>query len=240
MQDKQREKIFFDCLGDKKTYNVFTDATNQYLIRKFIEISNLAKGKVIAELGCGSGIFSNLLKDGGYQIVSLDISHGIMKIGKKNHRELDFIQGDAEQLPFRANSLDVFFLTGMVHHFPDPTSLAKEVFRVLRPRGRFVAFDPNRRNPFMYLYRVKSSPFYSSKGVTENEQPILAREVSSVFSNAGFAVDIHYISGIKYRFVASRFLKLMLPIYNLLNSILFLPKFMGSYRAFILTSGVKQ
>src|SRR3972149_4494024 len=109
MQDKQREKIFFDCLGDKEAYNVFTDATNQYLIRKFIEISNLAKGKVIAELGCGSGIFSNLLKDGGYQIVSLDISHGIMKIGKKNHRELDFIQGDAEQLPLRANSLDVFF-----------------------------------------------------------------------------------------------------------------------------------
>ena len=46
---------------------------------------------------------------------------------------------------------------------------------MLRPGGRFVAFDPNRMNPFMCLYRDRSSPFYSPVGVTENERPVLAK-----------------------------------------------------------------
>ena len=45
---------------------------------------------------------------------------------------------------------------------------------MLRPGGRFVAFDPNRMNPFMWLYRDRSSPFYSPVGVTQNERPVLA------------------------------------------------------------------
>jgi SAM-dependent methyltransferase len=51
-----------------------------------------------------------------------------------------------------------------VHRLLDPARCASEVFRVLKPDGSFVAFDPNRLNPFMYLYRDRSSPFYSSVG----------------------------------------------------------------------------
>ena len=39
----------------------------------------------------------------------------------------------------------------------------------------------------MWLYRDRSSPFYSSVGVTENERPVLAREVAAIFERAGFA-----------------------------------------------------
>ena len=94
-------------------------------------------------------------------------------------------------------------LSGVVHHFPDPSRCAAEVFRVLRPHGRFVAFDPNRMNPFMWLYRDRASPFYSPVGVTANERPVLAREVAAVFERAGFAVSSHYLSGLAYRYVAS-------------------------------------
>ena len=44
----------------------------------------------------------------------------------------------------------------------------------------FVAFDPNRMNPFMYLYRDRSSPLYSPVGVTPNQRPVLAREIFRV------------------------------------------------------------
>jgi hypothetical protein len=55
-------------------------------------------------------------------------------------------------------------LSGMVDHFPDPSRCAAEVGRVVRRRGRFMAFDPNRMNPVMWLYRDDASPFYSPVG----------------------------------------------------------------------------
>ncbi len=57
---------------------------------------------------------------------------------------------------------------------------------MLRPGGRFVAFDPNRMNPFMWLYRDRASPFYSSVGVTENERPVLAERGSGDLPGRGF------------------------------------------------------
>ena len=88
----------------------------------------------------------------------------------------------SNRLPFATASFDGILLSGIVHHLPDPKRCAAEVFRVLRPGGRFVAFDPNRMNPFMWLYRDRSSPFYSSVGVTENERPVLAKAVAGSIS----------------------------------------------------------
>jgi hypothetical protein len=79
-------------------------------------------------------------------------------------------------------------LSAIVHHLPDPSACASEVYRVLVKCWRFMAFDPNRMNSFMYLYRDPSLPFYSSVGVTENERPILAEQKADVFCRAGFSV----------------------------------------------------
>jgi SAM-dependent methyltransferase len=128
----------------------------------------------------------------------------------------------------------------VVHHFPDPSPCAAETFRVLRPRGRFLAFDPNRMNPFMWLYRDRASPFYSPLGVTENERPVLAREVRAVFARAGFAVSSHYLSGLAYRYVASRRAQLLLPIYNVIDRAAFGLGVMERLRPFVLTAGAKS
>jgi hypothetical protein len=49
------------------------------------------------------------------------------------------------------------------------------------------AFDPNRMNPFMWLYRDRSSPFYSSIGVTENERLVLGWQVREIFRKRRFS-----------------------------------------------------
>ena len=126
-----------------------------------------------------------------------------------------------------------------MHHFPDPSPCAKETFRLLRLRGRFLAFDPNRMNPFMWLYRDRASPFYSPVGVTPNEQPVLAREVCATFARAGFTVTSHYLSGLAYRYVASPRARLALPIYNFIDSAIFGLTVMERLRPFVLTAGTK-
>jgi hypothetical protein len=91
----------------------------------------------------------------------------------------------------------------------------------------------------MYLYRDRSSPFYSSVGVTENERPVLAHAVAATFRQAGFRVATEYLSNLQYRYVASGAVRWLLPLYNAIDRTLFAPGFMRRFRAFVLTFGDK-
>ncbi|HEY6024229.1 MAG TPA: class I SAM-dependent methyltransferase [Pseudolabrys sp.] len=240
MQDKGKEIAFFDAHADSDEYDVFAPQANERLIAAFQRLSGLPTGARVADLGCGSGVFTELLRRRGYQSVGLDISPKLVAVGRRKYPGLELIEGDAENLPFESDSLDGVLLSGLVHHFPDPRRLASEVRRVLKPGGRFVAFDPNRMNPFMWLYRDRASPFYSSVGVTENERPILARRVADIFRREGFRVQSDFLAGLAYRYVASRRTRLLLPIYNFIDNVIFNLAILKPFRPFVLTSGEKS
>src|SRR4249919_1828933 len=220
-QDKNKEIAFFDAHAGHDAYDVFTPQANERIIAAFVRLSGLPRGARVADLGCGSGVFTELLRRQGFRSVGLDISPKLIELGRRKYPGLELIEGDAENLPFESASLDGVLLSGLVHHFPDPRRLAAEVRRVLKTGGRFVAFDPNRMNPFMWLYRDRASPFYSPVGVTENERPILASRVAAVFRNEGFRVQTDYLAGLAYRYVASPATRTLLPIYNFIDATLF-------------------
>jgi len=238
-QDKGKEIAFFDAHAQHDDYDVFTPQASEILIGAFIRLSGLPGGARVADLGCGSGVFTELLRRRGYQSVGLDISPKLIALGRQKYPGLELIEGDAENLPFESASLDGVLLSGLIHHFPDPRRLVGEVNRVLKNGGRFVAFDPNRLNPFMWLYRDRSSPFYSSIGVTENERPVLAWQVAEGFRSEGFRVHTDYLAGLAYRYVASRRTRMLLPVYNFIDGILFNLAIMRPVRPFVLTSGEK-
>lgn len=130
-------------------------------------------------------------------------------------------------------------MSGLLHHLPNPALCAAEVWRVLKPGGAFVAFDPNRHNPFMWLYRDHASPLYSNKGVTPNERPVKPGYVAKIFRQQGFEVKTGYLSGMNYRYIASGKVRWALPAYNFVDANLFRPKFMQPFSAFVLTAGIK-
>ena len=239
-QDKQKEIAFFDGHAAADEYDVFTPQASARLVDAFAALSGLERGAKVIDLGCGSGAFTALLAHAGYDCVGLDLSAKLLAVGRRKHPGIAFVEGDIERLPFPDARFDGALLSGVVHHFPDPSRCAAEVFRVLRGGGRFVAFDPNRMNPFMWLYRDRASPFYSPVGVTENERPVLAREVAATFERAGFTVSSHYLSGLAYRYVASSRARLFLPVYNLIDAAVFALPFMARLRPFVLTAGGKR
>ncbi|HZP68903.1 MAG TPA: class I SAM-dependent methyltransferase [Pseudolabrys sp.] len=238
-QDKGKEITFFDAHAESDEYDVFTPQANGRLIAAFVRLTGLPRGARVADLGCGSGVFTELLRREGYDAVGLDISPKLVALGRRKYPGLELIEGDAENLPFENASLDGVLLSGLVHHFPDPQRLAAEVGRVLRSGGKFVAFDPNRMNPFMWLYRDWSSPFYSPVGVTENERPVLAWRVARIFRKQGFRVRSDYLAGLAYRYVASGRARRLLPIYNFIDDTVFNLGIMSPLRPFVLTSGEK-
>lgn len=239
VQDKQKEIAFFDSHAASDAYDVFTPESNMRLISACMELAQLRVPARVIDLGCGSGVFTELLQRQGFDAVGLDISPRLIARGRATYPGVEFLEGDVEHLPFADGSLDGVLLSGLLHHLPDPRRCVGEVFRVLKKGGSFAAFDPNRMNPFMYVYRDRSSPFYSSVGVTENERPILAHRMAAICRSAGFRVGTNYISNLKYRYVASSRLRWLLPTYNALDRILFAPSFMKPLRSFVLTYGEK-
>jgi ubiquinone/menaquinone biosynthesis C-methylase UbiE len=238
-QDKLKEIAFFDAHAASDEYDVFTPQSNARLIAAVVRALALPRGARVIDLGCGSGVFTELLRRAGYASIGLDISAKLILLGREKYPGLELIEGDAENLPFDSESVDGVLLSNLVHHFPDPHRLAAEVRRVLKRGGRFAAFDPNRVNPFMWLYRDRASPFYSSIGVTENERPVLAWQVAEVFRSEGFCVQTDYLAGLSYRYVASQRTRLLLPFYNFIDNAVFRLPFMKPMRPFVLTSGEK-
>ena len=238
-QDKQKEIAFFDGHAAADSYDVFTPESNLRLIGTCTRLAKWQPGARVADLGCGSGVFTNLLHRRGFDAVGLDLSPKLVALGQAKYPDVTFLEGDVEQLPFPDASLDGILLSGLLHHLPDPARCVAETFRVLKPGGSFAAFDPNRMNPFMYLYRDRSSLLYSSVGVTENERPLLARQISAVFKSTGFKVNTDYISDLNYRYLASSKLRWLLPAYNAIDRVVFAPDLMKPLRSFVLTYGEK-
>lgn len=239
-QDKAKEVAFFDQFATADHYDVFMPEAKTRIIDAVVRLGGLTPGTRIADLGCGSGAFTTMLQARGFQPVGLDISPKLIALARKKFSAIEFIEGDAENLPFADESLDAVLLSALVHHFPDPHLLARETYRVLRRGGRFVAFDPNRMNPLMWLYRDPSSPLYSQVGVTENERPILSGQVAAIFRDAGFAVRSDFLAGLPYRFVESAAARMALPIYNAIDRWIFTLPLLARLAPFALTAGEKR
>lgn len=238
-QNKESEIAFFDSHGASYAYDVFTPDTNERIIDIVTRLGRFAPGERIADLGCGSGVFTGLLHRRGFNCTGIDLSPKLIRIAHEAHPGIDFQEGDIEHLPFADESFDGVLLAGVLHHLPDWTACIAEVKRILKPGGRFVAFDPNRMNPAMYLYRDRSSPLYSSIGVTRNERLVVARDLVEAFSAASFTTGTEFHSGLKYRYLAAEKLRWLLPLYNFADSLLFAPAFMARLRSFVFTFGEK-
>ncbi|OBJ02810.1 methyltransferase [Mycobacterium alsense] len=105
-------------------------------------------GKNVLEVSCGAGggasyIMRNL---GPASYTGLDLNPASIDLCRKRHNVpgLDFVQGDAQNLPFPDESFDAVINVEASHQYPDFVGFLAEVARVLRPGGHFLYTD-NRR-----------------------------------------------------------------------------------------------
>ncbi len=106
-------------------------------------------GESVLDIGCGSGVDTLIAaamvgKSG--KAVGIDMTAEMIGRAKENLSRTDldntqFQEGTAEALPFSDQSFDVVISSGVFNLVPDKAKGLKEVYRVLKPGGRFMIAD---------------------------------------------------------------------------------------------------
>jgi ubiquinone/menaquinone biosynthesis C-methylase UbiE len=238
MQNKLEEIKFFDNFVHENAYDVFDKRGYERIISELIKVVDTKKTLRVLDMGCGTGAFTSKMMSFDFDIQGVDISPESIKLAKELYPDIIFTIGDIENLSFLDDeSFDLITLSGVLHHFENITNVVSECYRLLKKDAILFAYDPNRYNPVMWLYRCKSSPFYSSKGVTPNEEPISKDSIISVFSNFNFnELNVFSISGVTFKYIESQYARLLLPFYNFIEIVFDLPFLRKKLGSFIITT----
>jgi len=105
------------------------------------------KGKKILDVGAGTGRLSLPLFNEGALVTALDVSAEMLKLLKQKQPDIDIVTGEAEDMPFPDNTFDVVVCAFLIVHLKDPIVFFDEVYRVLKPGGKFLVTNINQKEP---------------------------------------------------------------------------------------------
>ena len=97
-----------------------------------IEAADICEGKRMLDVGSGPGHICGALNEMGCEMSGIDFSDSMVGVAKENYPEVDFRQGNAEELPFEAGFFDTVISNFVVHHLARPNEVFSEVSRVLK------------------------------------------------------------------------------------------------------------
>ncbi|MFD0862703.1 bifunctional demethylmenaquinone methyltransferase/2-methoxy-6-polyprenyl-1,4-benzoquinol methylase UbiE [Sungkyunkwania multivorans] len=147
---KEQVQKMFDTISDKYDglNRVISFGIDIKWRKKVVKLVERTRPKTILDIATGTGDLAiNLAKTGAEKIVGLDISPGMLKVGKKKVEEkgltdlVDMIIGDSEALPFDDDSFDAITVAFGVRNFETLEKGLSEIYRVLNPGGIFIVLE---------------------------------------------------------------------------------------------------
>jgi len=134
----------YDLMNDVMSFGVHR-LWKQYAI----DIANVKKGDAILDLASGTGdlikLYHKKIGNSG-RIVSSDINEAMLDEGKRNLINsgvlgIEFVQANAEKLPFEDNSFDLVSIAFGLRNVTDKDKALSEMSRVLKPGGVLIVLE---------------------------------------------------------------------------------------------------
>jgi SAM-dependent methyltransferase len=135
------------------------------------------------DVGCGPGWATRLMADYARhgRVTGIDISDEMVRVARESsasYQNVDFEVANAEQLPFAGNEFTHAFSMESLYYYNNIPKALKEIHRVLKPGGLFVAvFD-------MYWENEPTHQWVETLNVPA--QLLSIDDYRSLFADAGF------------------------------------------------------
>jgi demethylmenaquinone methyltransferase/2-methoxy-6-polyprenyl-1,4-benzoquinol methylase len=150
--------------------------------RRAARETGLQPGGSALDVACGSGkLTAELAKLArGGRVVGLDFSPQMLEVARRQHPELEFIEGDALNLPFEDASFDASTIAFGLRNLADPVRGLRELQRVVKAGGRSVVLEFVRppKNVVGAAYRLYLRTLLPAIGGALSGQPAAYRYLS--------------------------------------------------------------
>lgn len=163
--------------------------------------SELYKGKIVLDAGCGDGRFIRYFAERGAKMaIGMDISRDYMisksrednilvynkKVKVNRSRKVFFIHSNVENVPLKNGSIDTIVAFALLHHIPEKSDFISECQRVLVKGGRLVIVDPNGG----HFLRNLMNKFGRKIGfLTETESAIDIEQLKEILNHTSFSIQ---------------------------------------------------
>ncbi|MGE3194126.1 MAG: bifunctional demethylmenaquinone methyltransferase/2-methoxy-6-polyprenyl-1,4-benzoquinol methylase UbiE [Microbacteriaceae bacterium] len=143
--DKQPDEVSGMFDGVARHYdrtNAIMSVGNAALWRAAtVRAVNPQPGERILDVAAGTGTSSAALAHRGATVVALDFSPGMIAEGRRRNPRIEFVEGDAERLPFGDDEFDAVTISFGLRNVAHPKAALAEMYRVLKPGGRLVVCE---------------------------------------------------------------------------------------------------
>lgn len=107
------------------------------------------------DLGCGIGLQTAAMRARGFDVVGIDPSEELLRVGRSRTNSAPLHTGSALDIPFPDAHFNFVYMIGVMHHLPGREAqdrAMREIHRVLQPGGIFLIHESNTRNPLFKFY----------------------------------------------------------------------------------------
>jgi demethylmenaquinone methyltransferase / 2-methoxy-6-polyprenyl-1,4-benzoquinol methylase len=134
----------YDLINDLQSFGL-----HRLWKRRVVQLAQIKPGDRALDLCCGTGDISFALAQRGAETTGLDFSPQMLEVAESRQqrnsqsaiRNLKFIQGDAQQLPFPENSFDIVTVGYGLRNLTSWERGLDEMFRVAKPGARLIVLD---------------------------------------------------------------------------------------------------
>ena len=129
--------VLYNSIG--VNYNA-TRQADPYLTNRLYNLLLAAQNGSYLDIGCGTGNYTIALADKGLLFTGIEPSEAMLFEARKKSTSINWINGTAESIPLPDSFFDGAIATLTLHHWQSIEQGFAELFRVLKPDGKFVVF----------------------------------------------------------------------------------------------------
>jgi demethylmenaquinone methyltransferase / 2-methoxy-6-polyprenyl-1,4-benzoquinol methylase len=160
---------------------VLSGGTDAGWRKRAARTTGLTAGGSALDVACGSGkLTAELARRAGPKgrVVGLDFSVAMLEVARRDHQGIEFIEGDALDLPFDDASFDVSTIAFGLRNLADPVRGLREMLRVVKRRAVVLEFVRPPDGPIGTAYRMYLKTLLPAIGGAISGQPSAYRYLS--------------------------------------------------------------